>query len=73
MTDTVQPGVTPETTVPVTGTPASATGETPEELRARLEDMAKALKAANKEAETRRKRLDELEAAEEQRKQAAMT
>ncbi len=76
MPDDNQPGVTPEQSAPVTGATNAATGstgETPEELRARIEEMAKALKAANKEAETRRKRLDELEAAEEQRKQAAMT
>jgi hypothetical protein len=47
--------------------------ETVESLKAQLETVAKALKEANSEAAKRRKRLDELETAETQRKQAAMT
>lgn len=67
-------GETPKIqTVTETVTPASATGETPDELRARLDEMAKALKEANREAASRRKRLDELEAAEKARADAALT
>lgn len=44
-----------------------------EELKAELEKVRKALKDANKEAAERRKRNEELEAAEAKRKEAEMT
>ena len=47
--------------------------ETPAELKARMETMAKALKEANAEAAARRKRLEELEAAEAKRNEAQMS
>jgi len=46
---------------------------TPEALKAELERTRAALKAANKEAAERRKRLDDIEAAEATRKQAELT
>lgn len=62
------------TPAPDGGTPDGATaGQTAAELKAENERMAKALKDANREAASRRKRLEELEAAEEQRKAAAMS
>lgn len=54
------------------GTPNGA-GMTVEQLAAELETLRKALKAANAESATRRKRLEELEAAEEERKAAQMS
>lgn len=59
-----------ETAAPATPEP---TGETPAELKARLETMATALREANKESASRRKRLDELEAAEKSRADAALS
>jgi DNA repair exonuclease SbcCD ATPase subunit len=47
--------------------------QTPEQLQAELEKTRTALKAANKEAADRRKRLAELETAETERKAAEMT
>jgi len=41
--------------------------QTPEQLKAELEQVRKALKLANKEAQDRRKRLDEIDAAEKER------
>lgn len=68
-------GETPKPTVAETATPPvpEPTGETPAELKARLETMATALREANKEAASRRKRLDELEAAEKSRADAALS
>jgi hypothetical protein len=48
-------------------------GKTAEELQAEIDKMRPALSAANREAETRRKRIAELEAAETARTQAEMT
>lgn len=44
----------------------------PDDAAAELERLRKALKAANKEAEAKRKRLEELEATEQTRQQAEM-
>lgn len=46
---------------------------TPDELTAELEKVRRELRRANRESASRRKRLEELEAAEEERKQTAMT
>ena len=55
--------------------PAEITSETKDasKLEAELEKTRKALKDANKEAADRRKRLDELEKAEQERQQAQMS
>lgn len=58
-------GATVETT--------AATTPTAEELNAELARVRDALKAANKEAADRRRKLDELEQAEQKRKDEAMT
>lgn len=55
------------------GTPAPAAEPSLDELRAELERTRGALKAANSESAGRRKRLKELETAEEERKRAQMT
>lgn len=47
--------------------------ETPEQLKAKLEESQRALKAANKEAADRRKRLEELEKAEADRQAASLS
>jgi hypothetical protein len=65
------PGETPEVTPSASETPAA--GKTAAELQAELDRTARALKEANKEAATRRKRLDELEAAETERANASKT
>ena len=49
------------------------TGETPEQLRASIQKLEAALKDSNKEAASRRKRLDELEAQEQARVEAGKT
>lgn len=59
-----------ETTI--TQAPAPAT-VTVEDLQAQIAKMEKALKDANKEAATKRKRLDELEQAEQERAKASMS
>lgn len=62
-------GVTP--TEPASQPVAQPTGETPESLREQLAKMQAALKDANKESAARRKRLEELESAEQQRQEAS--
>lgn len=57
----------------VESTPEAAQTETVETLKAQLRNVAKALKENNKEEASRRIRLEELEAEEAKRKQAAMT
>lgn len=64
-------GVMP--TEPASQPAVQPTGETPEALREQLAKMQAALKEANKEAAARRKRLEELEAAEQQRQEASKT
>lgn len=54
-------------------TASSEKAGTVEELRAEMERMQKALKDANREAAARRVRLDELEAAEKERKESQMS
>ena len=78
------PGAMPETAVPE-ATPAApepgampepvepAKAQTPDELQAELERTREALKKANKEAEQRRRKLEELDAAEAKRKEAEMS
>lgn len=58
-----------------TGATVETTAATPtaEELAAELARVRDALKAANREAADRRKKLDELETAEQRRKDEAMT
>ena len=51
----------------------AAANEAPDQTAAELERTRAALKAANKEAADRRKRLEQLEAAEAERQAAAMT
>ena len=57
----------------VVETPEKTTAETVAVSKAEFDKMQAALKEANKEAASRRKRLEELEAQEAQRKEAAMT
>jgi Zn-dependent oligopeptidase len=77
MVDEPKEGAMPETKVEVeTPAPkADAKGATVDtaQVEAELEKTREALKKANKEAADRRKRLDELEAAEEKRKLDAMS
>lgn len=54
-------------------TPATTAQPTPAELAAKLDEVQKALKAANRESADRRKKLEEFEKAEAERKQAEMT
>ena len=49
---------------------AGSDGETLESVQAELTETRKALAKANREAATRRKKLDELEAAEKEREEA---
>ena len=53
--------------------PTDPTGETPEELKAELEETRKALKSANRESATRRKKLEELEGKEKERQDAELS
>ena len=53
--------------------PADPKGETPEELKAELEETRKALKSANRESATRRKKLEELETQEKERQDAELS
>lgn len=55
------------------GTPGAGEQPTAEQLMAELASLRAALKAANAESMTRRKRLDELEAADEERKAAQLS
>lgn len=66
----VTPGETPAEP-PAGETPAA--GRTAAELQVELERTARALKEANKEAASRRKRLEELEAKEAERENASKT
>ena len=72
MPDKEQQGAMPEQPTPVSETqPAAPVAQS--DLAAELEKTRLALKAANKEAADRRKRLDELEAAESKRKEGEMS
>lgn len=68
----IQEGVTPEPQ-DAGEKPAAEAGKSAAELQAELDRTAKALKEANKEAASRRKRLDELEAAEKKRADESKT
>lgn len=71
MTITPAPaGDPPIVTPPVVEPPAA---QTVEQLQAQLAEQAKALKAANRESADRRKRLDDLEAAEKVRVDASLS
>lgn len=69
------PITTPTDETPVTpaASETPAAGKTMAELQAEVERMSKALKEANREAASRRKRLDELEAKETERENANKT
>jgi len=72
MADEQKQGAMPEQTTPAGETPPAAP-QAQSDLSAELEKTRLALKAANKEAADRRKRLDELEAAETKRKEGEMS
>lgn len=69
MADEVTPGETPATPTQ----PTEPQAETVTLSKAELDKMQAALKEANKEAATRRKRLEELETAEAKRKEAELS
>lgn len=69
--NTTQPPVETTDAPPASETPAQ--GPSVEDLQAELARTAKALKDANREAASRRKRLEELEAAEAERENASKT
>lgn len=81
MADEPAPGETPERdekkptkTEPPRETPVDdLEGKSPDEIAAELKRTRESLKKANKEAADRRRRLDELEAAERQREEAKLT
>ena len=71
MADEAKQGEMPEK--PETAAPDAKSSETPEQLKAELETLRKALKEANREAADRRKKLDAIEEAENKRKEAELT
>lgn len=70
MENPTEPTQATEMEAPTAETPQA---QTPEQLKAELEKAQAALKAANREAAERRKRLEAFEQAEAARKQAEMT
>lgn len=70
MADEQKAGEMPE---PQDTAPAAPTSETPDALKAELEQARAALKLANREAADRRKKLEAYEAAEKQKADAEMT
>jgi uncharacterized phage infection (PIP) family protein YhgE len=79
MSEVVQPGETPITVIetntglPATGTSSATATVTVEQLQAQIDKMQAALKDANRDDAKRRRRIEELEAADKQRAEAAMT